>query len=349
MYSKFYFPDAEQINFEGSSLMFPSFVSYDEVLRFRRLLGQKGSDKIDWNVWKYSYRKKTFETIAQTFKFLGFSDSDNVLTPLGKRFVFGNDDKAIVVGLIQSDYFTLYRELLKGAKSKEDVLNSLSLECGAPTPEKERRSMFATFIDFSTKMVLLKISKGKVSLTPKGSEAIERHGKVPLWVYDLPLFDECRRIERFKALYYETGHLFRDIVKEAFLELGFEAINLPKKAFGIPDIMISATDFEAVVETKGENKQIGENDVNQLSKAQSKPEFKNKKLIFVGNAFRLKPPNQRGAFFHEAAINLAESKGITLLSSLTLINALQNRWKRTLDLHKVITNLSKSGLCSTLA
>jgi len=328
--------------------MFPSFVSYDEVLRFRRLLGQKGSDRIEWNVWKYSYRKAKFEAIAEAFRFFGFSDSDYVLTLLGKKLVFGNDEKAFVVGLVQSEYFTLYKKLLDVAESEGNVFNSLSLECDTPTPEKKRRSMYATFIDFSTKIGLLKLGKGKVSLTLKGSEAVKRHSKVPLWVYELPLFDECRRIERFKALYYETGHPFRDIVRETFSELGFEATNLPKKAVGIPDIEISATNFEAVVETKGENKQIGENDVNQLSKAQSKAEFKDKKLIFVGNAFRLKPPNQRGVFFHEDAVTLAESKGITLLSSLTLINALQNKWKKTFDLQKVVKNLLKNGLCSTL-
>lgn len=338
------------VTFGGLWSIYPAFVSYDKVLRFRRLLGQKGSDRIDWNVWKYTYRKVQFEAIAETFRFLGFSNSDNVLTPLGKKFTFGNDDRAFVIGLVQSDYFTLYRKLLNATVSEENLFNSLSLECGSPIPEKRRRAMYDAFFDLSTKAGLLRIAKGRVSITPKGSESINRHSKVPLWIFELPLFDECRRIERFKALYYETGHPFRDIVKEAFSELGFEATNLPKKASGVPDIKVTATfeGFEAVIETKGENKQIGENDVNQLSKAQSKPEFKGKKLIFVGNAFRLKPPNQREAFFHEDAITLAESKGITLLSSLTLINALQNKWKRTVDLHKVVKNLSKSGLCFTL-
>ncbi len=329
--------------------MFPSSVSYDEILRFRRLLDRKGRDKIDWNVWKYTYRKNKFQTITETFKFLGFSDSDNVLTPLGRRFVFGSDEKTIIIGLVQSDYFTLFQKLLNVGEAEENVFNNLSLECGSPIPEKKRRSMYKTFINLSTRAGLLEVQKEKVVPTSNGRKAIKRHSKVPLWVYDLPLFDECRRIERFKALYYETGHPFRDIVKEAFSELEFEAENLPKKVSGIPDIKITTTGFEAVIETKGEKKQIGENDVNQLSKAQSKHEFKGKRLIFVGNAFRLKPPNQRGAFFHEDAIALAESRGITLLSSLTLINALQNKWKKTLDLDKVVQNLSKSGLCSILA
>jgi len=327
---------------------FPSSISHDDVLRFRRLLGQKGKDRIDWNVWKYSYRKAKFQAIIGTFRFLGFLDSVNdVLTPLGRKFVFGNDDRAFLVGLIQSDYFAFYRNLLSNAQSEEGIFNQLSLECGY-LKEKERRSMYTTFIDFSAKTGLLNIEKGKVTLTPNGRQAIEQHSKVPLWVYELPLFDECRRIERFKALYYETGHPLRDIVKEAFSELGFAATNLPKKALGIPDIKISATNFEAVVETKGETKQIGENDVNQLSKAQSKPEFKGKKMIFVGNAFRLKLPNQRDATFHEDAISLAESKGITLLSSLTLLHTLQAKWKKESNLQDVITNLSKSGLCSKL-
>jgi hypothetical protein len=329
--------------------IFPSAVSYDEVLRFQQRLGKKGKDRIEWDVWKYTYRKAKFEAIAKAFRFLGFSDSDNILTPLGKRFILGKDQKAFVVGLVQSDYFPLYKELLNVAKNEEDVFNSLSLKCRTPISEKERNLMYTTFIDLSTKVGLLETEKGNVHLTSKGYKAVKKHSKVPLWVYDLPLFAESRRIERFKALYYETGHPFRDIVKEAFSELGFEAENLPKKVSGIPDIEIHTTGFEAVVETKGEKKQIGENDVNQLSKAQSRPEFRNKKLIFVGNAFRLKPPNQRDIFFHEDAIILAKSRGITLLSSLTLINGLQNKWKGALDLQKVVKNLSKSGVCSTLA
>ena len=328
--------------------MFPSSISYDEILRFRQSLGRKGRDRIEWNVWKYTYRKNKFQAITDTFKFLGFSNSDNVLTPLGRRFVFGSDDEAIIIGLIQSDYFTLFQKLLDGGEPEENGFNNLSLECVAPTPEKARRSMYKTFIDLSTRAGLLEVQKGEVVLTLNGRKAVKRHSEVPLWVYDLPLFDECRRIERFKAFYYETGHQFRDIVKKAFSELEFEAENLPKKVSGIPDVKITTTGFEAVIETKGKKKQIGENDVNQLSKAQSKPEFKGKKLVFVGNAFRLKPPNQRDAFFHEDAIALAESRGITLLSSLTLINALQNKWKKTLDLDKVVQKLSKSGLCSTL-
>lgn len=328
---------------------FPSSISHDDVLRFRRLLRQKGKDRIDWNVWKYSYRKPKFQAITGTFRFLGFLDSiNNVLTPLGRKFVFGNDDRAFLVGLTQSDYFTFYRSLLSDAQSEEKIFDQLSLECGY-LREKERRSMFTTFIDFSSQTGLLNIEKGRVTLTPDGRQAIEQHSKVPLWIYELPLFDECRRIERFKALYYETGHPLRDIVKEAFSEIGFEAVNLPDKVSGIPDIKISADAFEAVVETKGENKQIGENDVNQLSKAQSRPEFRNKKLIFVGNAFRLKHPSQRDIAFHEDAVNLAESKEITLLSSLTLLHALQIKWKKkTLDLQLIVKNLSRNELCPSL-
>jgi hypothetical protein len=329
--------------------MYPAFVSYNEVLRFRRLLGQKGLDRIEWSVWKYSYRKAKFQAIAEASGFFGFSDSNSVLTLLGKRFVFGNDDKTLVVAVVQSEYFTLFQKLLSVAESEENVFSNLSLECRTPAPERERRSMYNTFIDFSTHAGLLKIEKGKVVLTPNGKEKIKKHSKVPLWIYDLPLFDECRRIERFKALYYETGHPFREIVKKAFSELGFQAKNLPKRASGIPDIEITLRRFKAVIETKGKRKQIGENDVNQLSKAQSNPKFEDKKLIFVGNAFRIKPPSRRDAFFHESAITLAESKGIALLSSLTLLSALRAKWKRrTLDLQVIVENLSKGGLCSVL-
>lgn len=317
-------------------------------MHFRRLISQKGKDKIEWNVWKYAYRKKKFQALIETFRFLGLTGDKDSLTPLGKSFVFGRDDIALVIGLVQSEYFSLFQKIIDHPQLEEELFDKLSLECGALVPEKQRRSMFKAFEDMSTIAGLIEISDGKVGLTPEGLIKVKTHCKIPLWASEMPFFAESQRIERFKALYYETGHPFRDIVKEAFSELGFRAELLPKKTKGIPDVKVTLEDFSAVIETKGESKQIGENDVNQLSKAQSKPDFEGNRFIFVGNAFRLKPPEQRGSFFHEDAISLAESKGITLLASLTLISALQKKWKKELDLHLVIESLSKSGLCNKL-
>jgi hypothetical protein len=328
--------------------MYPAHISSQELFRFRQLLGNRGKDKIEWNLWKYSYRKVKFQALVQTFKFLGFTKENNVLTSLGKRFVFGKEDNALLISLIQSEYFSLFKKLLDGEKSREEIFNALSLECDSTYPEKQRRSMLKVFLDLSETAKLLEIKQDSVVLRPEGINQIKTHSRIPLWVSYMPLFDESRRIERFKALYYETGHPFRDLVREAFLELGFKAEILPKKVSGIPDVQISMGDFRAVIETKGETKQIGENDVNQLTKAQSKVDFENTMLVFVGNAFRLKPPEQRGDSFHKDAIALAESKGITLLDSLTLIHSLQKKWKKELDLHLVIESLSKSGFCNKL-
>ena len=330
-------------------MVYPSSVTYQELVRFTQLLGKKGKSSIAWDIWKHSYRKAKFESIVSAMQFVGFVDSANNLTTLGKHFVFGKDKNAIVIGLIQSDYFDLFRELLKEAKPEEEVFNMLSRNCELPLPEKERRSMYRAFKDLTTNVGLIKVEDGKTSLEKVATKEIERHSKTPLWVYDLPLFTECKRIERFKALYYETGNPFRDIVRDAFSELGFKANNLPDKTQGIPDIEVVGDSFHGVVEAKGETKQIGENDVSQLSKSQTHPDFKDKKLILVGNAFRLKLPSQRGAFFHDKAITLATSKGILLLSSLVLLRSLEAKWKiEKIDLQTVTKKLTQNGLCSAL-
>jgi hypothetical protein len=328
--------------------MYPSDITRNEFFRFRQLLAKKGKEEIDWDVWKFTLRKNKFQALTEAFDFLGFIKEGNRLSPLGKHFVFGGEDKALIVGLIQSDYFDIFKQLLSSEKSAEELFNRFSLGCGETLPEKKRRSMFKVFTELSTTAGLLEANDGKISLTPEGKNNVKTYCKIPLWVSDLPLFAESRRIEHFKALYYETGHPLRDIVKEAFIELGFKAYILPQKVRGIPDVKIELGEFKAVIETKGEIKQIGENDVNQLTKSQSNPDFAECKFIFVGNAFRLKPPDQRGDFFHEGAISLAESKGIALLGSLTLITALQKKWKRELDLESVVKCLSESGLCSKL-
>ncbi len=329
--------------------MYPKSVSFVDLLRFRRLLGQKGQDKLEWDIWKYSYRKAEFTAISNAFNFLGLVDSTYTLTSIGKRFVFGADDKALTIGLIQSEYFELFRRVLYGPETEEQIFSMLSICCNTTVPERERRLMFRSFIDLSTRTGILETAKGQISLTPVGQAEIEKHSKIPLWIHDFPIFEESKRIERFKALYYETGHPFRELVKDAFSELGFEAKNLPKKPSGIPDIEISFSDFKGIIETKGENKQIGENDINQISKSQSKPEFKGKRMIFVGNAFRLKCPNARAPCFHANAIALAESINVVLVSSMTLLNALQIRWKqKNPSPQKIIQNLAQNGLCTEL-
>jgi len=328
--------------------MYPSNITRDEFFRFRKLLAKKGKEAIEWDVWKYTYRKNKFQALTEIFNFLGFTKDNDVLTPLGKRFVFGGQDKVLVVSLIQSEYFSLFKQLMNSAEPEENMFAIFSLKSELPLSERQRRSAFKVFIDLSTAAGIIEIKHDQISLTPEGKKSVKTHCKIPLWVSNMPLFEESRRIERFKALYYETGHPFRDIVKEAFSELGFKAYILPQKVRGIPDVKIELGDFRGVIETKGEIKQIGENDVNQLSKAQSKESFKGNTFIFVGNAFRMKPPYQRGDFFHEGAISLAESKGIALVSSLTLVTALQKKWKKELDLKVVVQNLSKSGLCSKL-
>jgi hypothetical protein len=241
--------------------MYPEYVSYNDISLFRQKLGQKGKNSIEWKIWQYSYRKAKFQALTETFRFLGLTNEKDALTPLGKRLVFGRDDSSLIIGLFQSEYFELF-QLLVNPKSKDELLNTLSLNCDIPFSEKQRRSMLNSFIDLSINAGLLTDEKEKISLNKSGRDNLEEHRKRPLWVSNMPLFDESKRIEQFKALYYETGHPFRDIVKEAFSELGFQSEFLPKKTSGIPDVMISIGDFRAVIETKGERKQIGENAVN---------------------------------------------------------------------------------------
>ena len=117
--------------------MYPSEITRVEFFRFRQILAKKGKETIDWNILKYTYRKNKFQALTEAFGFFGFTKEDNRLQPLGRRFVFGRDDKALVVGLIQSDYFNILKQLLSGAKSAEDLFNAFSLGCEASLPERK--------------------------------------------------------------------------------------------------------------------------------------------------------------------------------------------------------------------
>lgn len=210
--------------------------------------------------------------------------------------------------------------------------------------EKIRRSMFKAFLEICDAIKIIEINEEILSLTDFGRQNVEANGRTPLWLSQIPPFKESQRIEGFKALYYATGNQFRDVVKQAFIELGFQAEAFPDNIAGLPDIKIAYGDFKAVLETKGEIKQIGENDVNQLTKAETKRECEGNNLIFVGNAFRLKLPEQRGEFFHKDAIKLAESKSILLISSLALIDALEKKWKGETNADLIAKRLHKKGI-----
>ena len=269
-------------------------------------------------------------------------DEGRQLTALGKKYVLSNDVENFVIGFVQSDYYPLLLRLNLGTLSNDQLLALLSGQAGV-IPEKDRKAMLTTFLDVGQGLGLLKAAKGKVSLTSEGREKVTGHSKIPLWVHELPEFAEARRVESFKALIYETGHPLRDIVAKAFEELGFVANVISSDIPGVPDVELMLEDFHAVVETKGEIKQIGENDVNQLSKASVRPEYSGRHLILVGNPFRLKPIEFRGEPFHAAAVALAVAKGITLLTSVTLLRTVESKWHHEFDISEFRKKMTVPG------
>lgn len=289
------------------------------------------------------YRKEKFQHYLHGFGFFGLTDEVGRLTTLGRSYVLSNDAEKFVIGFVQSDYYPLLLKLNSGTLTNEQLLVLLSGQAGV-IPEKKRKAMLTTFLDIGSGLGLLKIGKGKVSLTIEGREDVAAHSKVPLWVHELPEFAEARRVESFKALIYETGHPLRDIVAKAFEELGFVANVISSDIPGVPDVELMLEDFHAVVETKGETKQIGENDVNQLSKASVRPEYTGRHMILVGNPFRLKPIELRGEAFHKDAVTLAVAKGITLVTSANLLRTLESKWHQEFDTEAFRTKISTPGL-----
>lgn len=323
--------------------MYPYRIRYKDFDEFVSRLSRKGINFLSWNEWKKIYKKDKFKVLIEVFKFLGLAFGENLeLTPLGKKYILSKDKEKLVIGLIQSDYFPIYLKLKEKDFNINELFISLSDLVGM-CPEKNRKDMMMTFIEFSINSNIIKKDKEHIKLTSQGKDKVIQHSKIPIWVYELPILQEAKRIESYKALMYETGHPLRDIVLSAFKELGFQAKIIPKKAQGLPDILISYNQFFALVETKGEIKQIGENDVNQLTKAQIRKEYSNYNFVFVGNAFRLKSPELRLEPFHKDAVALAIKKEIVLLSSLDLLRILEYSWKNNYNINHFIERLYKPG------
>ena len=310
---------------------------------FTKRLSQRGSEVILWDDWKYVYRKDVFQRYFHGFGFFGLTNEDSRLTALGKRYVLSNDVEKFVIGFVQSDYYSILLRLNSGALTNEQALALLSEQAGV-IPEKTRKAMLTTFLSIGEGLGILKTAKGKLSLTSEGKEKVVAHSKVPLWVHELPEFAETRRVESFKALIYETGHPLRDIAAKAFEELGFVANVISSDIPGVPDVELVLSDFHAVVESKGEIKQIGENDVNQLTKASVRPEYTGRHLILVGNPFRLKPIELRGEPFHKDAVTLAMAKGVTLLTSVNLLRVVESKWHHDFDMAEFRRKVSTPGL-----
>jgi len=326
--------------------LFPEGVGFKDLDLFAKRLSQRGSEALLWDEWKYVYRKDRFQRYLHGFRFFGLTNEDDRLSAIGRKYVLSGEKERLIVGFVQSDYYPLLLRLNSGFLTSEQLLVQLSDQAGI-IPEKNRKAMLTSFVDIGEGLGLIKASKGKVSLTTAGREKVAAHTRIPLWVHELPEFAEARRVEAYKALIYETGHPLRDITAKAFEELGFVANVIPSDIPGVPDVELMLNDFHAVVETKGEIKQIGENDVNQLSKASVRSEYAGRHMILVGNPYRLKPIELRGEPFHKDGVTLALAKGITLMTSVNLLRIVESKWRHEFDITEFRRKVSVPGLFSS--
>ena len=131
-------------------------------------------------------------------------------------------------------------------------------------------------------------------------------------------------LEQFKQLLYESGPTLQEIVKLTFKKFG-GGIKPPKFR---EEYVLRVKDRKAVIEVKGKNKSIAKADLRQLDEYVREYEIQlNEKVkgIFVGNAWRLRPLNERDTkdrpIFPEDVIDFAVRREIGLVSTIDLFNA----------------------------
>jgi hypothetical protein len=149
---------------------------------------------------------------------------------------------------------------------------------------------------------------------------------IPAWLkdYDIPIEQELRsklsKIQNTKKLLFTQSKPLEKAVELAFSLLGFKVKRLEPGSHA--DILIFDDDFKALVEVKGHsNRQAKRVELSQFfSTVTEFQEFdKISKGIFVVNhEFEKKPENRSKEGFTQDAVQLAETVGLTLITSTDL-------------------------------
>jgi hypothetical protein len=148
--------------------------------------------------------------------------------------------------------------------------------------------------------------------------------------------EQLSRLQRFKALLYDTGHPLEELVRETFDVMGVETADVPDRT--ISDEFLLVSDPKILVEVKGVGRSVGHGDLSQLmtSKAAYLARIgENVKALLVGNAFRQLPPSERNTKdkpnFPDNVLTPAEEQNICLLSTVDLFKAFSLVHKGAID------------------
>lgn len=127
----------------------------------------------------------------------------------------------------------------------------------------------------------------------------------------------------YRELLYETGTPLEDIIRKVFTILGYE----PKPPFYKEEYVIGHEKKVGIIECKGNEKSIKRNDFRQLLDYLKEYEIdyeRNHKGILIGNAWRLKPLEERDRsetpIFPNDVIRIATKQEIALVSTIDLFN-----------------------------
>lgn len=154
---------------------------------------------------------------------------------------------------------------------------------------------------------------------------------------------EYQKLEQWKDLLWQTGIPLENIVKDFFNLLG---LKLEKQEI---DLVGEYKGQEVFIEVKGNTKCIDhKNDFRQIQerKHYNSKDPQNTVALLVGNAFRLKPLNQRppsedNPIFAKSSIGIAEDTKIGLVSTIELykiINVLLDKENKA-DKNKILDEI----------
>jgi len=136
---------------------------------------------------------------------------------------------------------------------------------------------------------------------------------------------DIEEYQRFEPLLDADGEELRQVVKLAFLKIGFQVVQ-PSESKPVQDLNLTFGKWEAVVEVKGKISDANITDLRQLLQylvdqrdIEGRPDMNG---IFVINHFCKIDLEKRGAPFTQAAVELAKKHKITLMSSSELYSAI---------------------------
>ncbi len=204
-------------------------------------------------------------------------------------------------------------------------------------------------LDF-IKTCLENIDKFWLELYKKGLDFIIKR---PKWLEDYDPFkkkrlidklhtieEKIRKIETYEILLYGHDKLLENSISTIFSSLGFQNI---AQTVDRADLLCETEKIKMIAEIKGLKGIAHERNIKQMYKwrveelEKGEENVKRIKQIFICNAYRNKKLEERGNFFDQKVIKIAESQDWGLLSTRELYKSLLKIWKGELRKEEVIS------------